>query len=57
MLKVNLSTDDPGAEPAPCFATHAEIELADRLRRQLEEHYFGPMAEPSHSKTRSGEVH
>ena len=55
MLKVNLSTDDPGAEPAPCFATHAEIELAEQLRRQLEEHYFGPTAEAS--KTRSGEVH
>lgn len=28
------------AETAPAFATQAEIEMADRLRRQLRERYF-----------------
>jgi hypothetical protein len=32
------------AETAPAFATQAEIEMADRLRRQLRERYFWSLA-------------
>lgn len=36
------SNDPPGA----CFATEAELEMADRLRRQLEQRYLGDLAPP-----------
>jgi len=41
-------------ELGPTFASDAEIELAARLRQQLEERYFEPVAEPSSPKNRSG---
>jgi hypothetical protein len=47
MLKTELSENDPDAEPAPAVASDAEIELAQRLRRQLEARYLGTSAEPS----------
>ena len=31
----------PAIDPRPRFASDAEIALADRLRRQLEERYLG----------------
>ncbi|MFO1396178.1 MAG: hypothetical protein U1F48_03850 [Burkholderiales bacterium] len=34
------------ADPPPRFATADEIELADRLRRKIEERYLGAAAEP-----------
>jgi hypothetical protein len=40
---------DPGVEPAPRFASDAEIKLAEQLRHQLEERYLGPSAAPSPS--------
>jgi hypothetical protein len=39
-------------EPAPEFASDAEIALAERLRRQLEERYFGRTAAPALSLVR-----
>ena len=33
--------EDPPIDPRPRFASDAEIALADRLRRQLEERYLG----------------
>jgi len=46
MLKIQLPSYDAGFEPAPRFASDAEIELAEQLRRQLEERYFGASAAP-----------
>jgi hypothetical protein len=57
MLKIQSPNHDTGFEPAPRFASDAEIELADRLRRQLEERYFGASAAPSTSPVRSGKDH
>ena len=42
MMKSAAQPHDAGDDPAPSFATDAEIEIADRLRRQLEERYFAP---------------
>ena len=57
MLKTKLPDHDASFEPAPRFATEAEIELAEHLRCQLEERYFGPSAALSHCQARSDEVH
>jgi hypothetical protein len=46
LLDVQMHKVDTGAEPAPRFASDAEIELAERLRHKLEEQYFGPAAAP-----------
>jgi hypothetical protein len=48
MVKTQLPSNvDSGIEPAPRFATDAEIKLADQLRRQLEEQYLGSSEQPS----------
>jgi hypothetical protein len=57
MLKIQLPNRDSSFEPAPRFASNAEIELADRLRRRLEERYFEASAAPSTSPVRSGKDH
>jgi hypothetical protein len=53
MLETLSPDDESGYEPAPRFASDAEIALADQLRRQLEERYFGRSAisatGPAHS--------
>ncbi len=56
MLKIQLHNQDTSNEPAPRFATDAEIALAEQLRYQLEERYFGPSAAHSPLKARSGEA-
>jgi hypothetical protein len=55
MPKIELHNRDTGVEPAPKFASDAEIALADRLRHQLEERYLGASAARSPLKARSGE--
>ena len=40
MLKTELNNHDASDDPPATFATDAEIEIADQLRRQLEERYF-----------------
>jgi hypothetical protein len=55
MLKIELYNRDSSNEPAATFATDAEIEIADRLRHQLEERYLAPSAPPSQLQRRSGE--
>jgi len=55
MRKTELYKPDAGAEPQACFATDAEIEIADKLRHQLEERYLAPSASTSPSRQRSGE--
>jgi len=44
MLTIDLHNHDTNSDPAPSFATDAEIELADQLRHQLEERYLAPSA-------------
>lgn len=44
MLRTELYNLDANIDPAPSFATDAEIELADQLRHQLEERYLAPSA-------------
>jgi len=46
MLKTQLHNRDTGVEPAPRFASDAEIKLAEQLRHQLEERYLAPSADP-----------
>jgi hypothetical protein len=57
MLKIQLPNYDTGFEPAPRFASDAEIGLAEQLRRQLEERYFGASAAPWTPPVRPGEDH
>jgi hypothetical protein len=57
MLKIELHNHDTGVEPAPRFASAAEIELAEQLRYQLEERYLGPSTAPSPLQTQSVEGH
>jgi len=46
------------AEPAPAFASDSEIELAARLRRQLESRYLNDEpAPPTPASKPSGDVH
>jgi hypothetical protein len=57
MLKIQSPSHDTGFEPAPRFASDAEIALADELRRQLEEQYFGRSAATSTSPERPDKEH
>jgi hypothetical protein len=57
MLKIQLHNHEASGEPAPRFASDAEMALAEQLRHQLEKRYLEPAAEPSPSTTRSGESH
>ena len=48
MVKVEPHIHEPDADPPAAFATDAEIEIAERLRRQLELRYLtGSEASPS----------
>jgi hypothetical protein len=57
MLKIHLPNQDTGFDPAPRFASDAEIELAEQLRRQLEERYFGASATAQTSPAQSAKDH
>jgi hypothetical protein len=57
MNRTELYNQDTDRDPAPCFATDAEIEIADQLRHQLEERYLAPCAPSAPLPARSGEVH
>ena len=57
MLKIQLHSHNASAEPAPSFASDAEIELAEQLRHQLEERYLGPSAAPLPLQERLGKGH
>jgi hypothetical protein len=54
MLKIQSHDHNASVEPAPSFASDAEIELAEQLRHQLEERYLGPFAAPLPLQERSG---
>jgi hypothetical protein len=49
MIKVELHNRVADVDSAPCFATRTEIELAERLRHQLEKQLLAPSDEPSSS--------
>ena len=49
MLKVIRHPDSSG-EPAPAFASDAEMELAEQLRHKLEERYLEASNAPSSSQ-------
>ena len=53
MLKIELYNHDNIGDPLASFATDAEIEIAEQLRRQLEERYLGPSAPCSPLRARS----
>ncbi len=57
MLKIELYNDDSFGDPPASFATDAEIEIAAKLRRQLEERYLGPSAQCSPLQVGSDEDH
>jgi hypothetical protein len=57
MVKIESHSHDAGIEPAPSYASDADIALAQQLRRKLEERYFGSSVEHSVMEPRSGEVH
>jgi hypothetical protein len=56
MHKSQLLTHDATVEPAPLYASDAEIELAQQLRHQLEARYFGS-SEASPTQDRPDEKH
>ncbi|MEO8507860.1 MAG: hypothetical protein ABI593_09540 [Betaproteobacteria bacterium] len=57
MPKIAPADDDVGIDPTPCYATDAEIALAEHLRRQLEERYFGTSATTLLVRERWDNVH
>lgn len=57
MRKNQLPDRDANVEPAPLYASDAEIELAQQLRHQLEERYLGPSEAPSSLRYRKSDNH
>jgi hypothetical protein len=57
MLKIEPYNDETNSDPSATFATDAEIELAEQLRRQLEERYLAPPAPSSPLPARSSKGH
>jgi hypothetical protein len=58
MVRKNQLPDrDANVEPAPLYASDAEIKLAQQLRLQLEERYLGPSQAPSPLRYRKGDGH
>ncbi len=57
MVNIELRNYDASGEPAPMYATDADIALAEQLRQQLEERYFGASAAQSLHPRQSDEVH
>ncbi len=57
MHKAELHNNDANSDPAPCFATDAEIEIADRLRHQLEERYLAPRVDTPPLQANPQDVH
>ena len=56
MLNIDSRTlDNYGDDPAPSFATDAEIEMAERLRHQLEERYLNPPSAKITPRPRNGD--
>jgi len=56
MPRTQPHNHDASVEPAPRFASDAEIALAEQLRHRLEERLLGPSAAPLPSLERSDEA-
>lgn len=54
MLATELYNDDMNIDAPARFPTDADIEFADRLRRQLEERYLAPSGSSSPTQANSG---
>jgi len=57
MRKNQLPDRDATVEPAPLYASDDDIELAQRLRHQLEERYLGTSESPSALRYRKNDNH
>ena len=57
MLKTPPRNHDIGNEPTPMFATATDIAIAEALRHQLEERYFGSPDPHASLPAHSDEVH
>ena len=57
MRKNPLPDRDASVEPAPLYASDDDIELAQRLRHQLEERYLGTSESPSALRYRKNDNH
>lgn len=57
MLMTELPRSNSSDEPAACFPTDAEIEIAEQLRHQLEERYLGPSAADAPLREQARESH
>jgi hypothetical protein len=57
MRKVELHNCDPNGDPAPSFATDAEIEFAEQLRCRFEERFLAPTSTPAPLHEPSSEHH
>ena len=57
MLNAKLQDHDASGAPAARYATDTEIEIADRLRHQIEEHYLARSAPSAPGRTGSGDTH
>lgn len=55
MLKTDVHHHDINGDPAPNVASDADIEIAEQLRRRLEERYLAGFAAPVPLKAISGE--
>ena len=57
MLNAELQDRDASVDPAARYATDTEIEIAYRLRHQLEERYLAPYAPPAPWRTEAKDTH
>jgi hypothetical protein len=55
MFNIERPIHDTNGDPVPSFATEAEIEMADRLRHQIEERYLAPALPSPNLQARSNE--
>lgn len=56
MWNAELRNCDVDSDPVPMFASDAEIEIAERLRHQLEQRYLALAPAPMPSLKDSGET-
>ena len=57
MLKHHADHHDSSADPAPSYASDAEIALAQRLRQALELRYFGRCGDELERAELTADVH
>ena len=57
MLKIERHNQDTGSDPPARFATDADIEIANLLRRQIEERYLATSVASPPMQVDSGKGH